>query len=254
MAASKRKDRSPEEVVAEFNGARDGDVVFDPNERVNDDPEPDIDALEGRTVVGTVDDGTPAAPLISSNAPVVEANVLQALVVALQQIASGQVNSQRAATEALDMAARQQQPDNKFAPNISDYNPQGDRQFPRPKLKCEMFLPWEAEAESLTYEEIELLNLLEDGEYMIKRNDGAKVKVVVKLKMNTNGTPDVLMMNSEAAFNDENHWMMPGLTIILRQILESRPHTRTAAQKIYTMDTRVVMVESGELAVSVGSR
>jgi len=243
---ARQKDRSPEEVAASFAGAKDGDVVFDPGA----DPEPDVDALAGRTTVGTVGMDDPPAP----QAPVTMENVLAALVVALQQIASGQVNSQKAATEALDMAARQQQPDNKFAPGISDYNPQGDREYPRPSLKCPMFLPWEAEQESLTFEEIELLNLLEDGEYTVKRNDGVKIGVTIKIKVNRNGTPDVLMMNSEAAFNEEHHWMMPGLTVILRQVLDSRPNTRIAAAKVLSMDMRVAMVASKELPVSVGAR
>lgn len=251
--ASKRRERSPDEVAADFVGARDGDVVFDPNETVNDDPEPDFDALAGRTTVGTVGDDAPMIPP-SPAVSLTESGVLQALVAALQQIASGQVNSQRAATEALDMSARMQQPDNKFSHGISAFNPQGDREYPRPTLKCAMFLPWEAEQESLTFEEIELLNLLEEGEYIIRRNDGVKIQVTVKIKMNMNGTPDTLFMNSEAAFTDETHWMMPPLVSVLRQILDARPHTRKSASAVLTMDTRASMIVAKELPVSVGVR
>lgn len=253
--AARRKDRSSEEVAAGFMG-NDGDEIIIPG--VNDDPEPDYAALEGRTTVGTVEDdgvgGVLASLPASPMTPATESAVLSALVSALEKIASGQVNSQRAATEALDMSARLQQPDNKLSPGVSSFNPQGDREYPRPALKCPMFLPWEAEQGSLTFEEIELLNLLEEGDYAVKRNDGTKLKVAVKIKMNMNGTPDTLFMNSEAAFNEENHWMMPSLVIILRQVLDANPNTRKAANEVMTMDERVEAVRSGELTVSVGAR
>lgn len=263
---AKRKDRTPEEIAIELGSdSSDGEVLYDPDVQVDDTPEPDHDAIAGRTTVGTVDTpgdvsyvGAPELPMSGLDAPAAVPatmeNVMTMLVAALQKIAEGQTNSQKAATEALDMAARQTQPDNKFGPAISDFNPQGDLHYPRPKLRCPMFLPWEAEAESLTFEEIELLNLLEDGEYLVRRNDGVKVKIIVKVKMNLNGTPDVLMMNSESAFNDENHWMMPGLTVILRQVLDAKVHTRKAAVQVMTMDERVAAVQSGELKASVGTR
>ena len=117
-----------------------------------------------------------------------------------------------------------------------------------------MLIPWEAEYDSSTYEEIELLNLLEEGEFIIKRNDGVKVRVDVKMQYNLNGKPSRIVLNSETAFNEENHWMMPPLTATLRQVLNARPHTKAAAAKVLTMDERVAMVEQGTLPVSVGQR
>ena len=263
---SKRRERTPEEVAASFvdstgglkDGLRDGDTVFDP---FAGDPEPDLAREAGLTTIGTVDmpgDPPPAAPAPAPTLPggssVTMETVLLALTRALEGIAAGQVNSQRAATEALDMAAKMQQPDNRTGPNISDFNPQGDSQHPRPKLRCPMFLPWEAEPESLTWEEIELLNLLREGEYAVRRNDGVKVRVTIRVKMNLNGTPDILLMNSESAFNDENSWMMPPLVDILRQILMSNPETKHAGASVMTMDERRAAVAARELPVSVGLR
>lgn len=173
---------------------------------------------------------------------------------ALAKVAAGQANAQVVAAKALDDAARQQQPDNRFAPMISELNPQGDLQHPRPKLKCPMFLPWEADWDSLSFEEIELLNLLEQGEYVIKTIDNRRVEVKVQIKMNYNGKPDRLLMNSEAAFNEENGWKMPALTSVLRQIAAHRPHTKLAASKVLSMDDRIEQVLSGQLPVSVGTR
>jgi hypothetical protein len=176
------------------------------------------------------------------------------LVDALKGVASGQANSQLAAAAALEQAARQQQPDNKMAPGISDFNPQGDLQFARPKLKCEMLIPWEAEAESLTVEEIELLNLLEEGTFTIRRNDMSKVEIKVQIRRNLNGEPDRLLMNSESGFNEEFHWIMPSMVSILRQVLGQRASTKIAAANVMTMDERLDRVRSGELRVSVGLR
>lgn len=246
-----KKGRSEEEVLAEFSG-----VTAPVNVNI---PVPDNEVGEANTrgaiTSGYVAVAAPAQiPGMAPGAPITMENIMLMMVDALAKIAAGQTNAQMVATQALDQAARQQQPDNRFAPGISVYNPQGDLQYPRPKLKCPMFIPWEAEEESATFEEIELLNLLESGDYSVKRNDETRVPVTVKISMNNNGKADRLLMNSETSFNDDNHWMMPGLTVILRQILATRPHTKLAAAKILTMDERMDMVMSGELPCSVGVR
>lgn len=181
-------------------------------------------------------------------------NIMLMLVDALRGVASGQANAQQVAAAALESAARQQQPDNKFAPLISVFNPQGDLQYPKPDLKCKMYLPWEAEKESLTWEEIELLNLLQAGEYTVKRNDGTKIMITVKIVRNLNGRPERLLMNSETGFNDDNHWLMPPLTTTLRNILDQNPETKQLAREILTMDERYDLVLEGKLPVSVGQR
>lgn len=280
-----KKERSPDEVAAEFASER---IESSLRQRV--DPEPDYAREAGLTRVGIVDPDAPQMPVLPSD-PSFEAiagevlgqapqaqqpptapqpvptpggsvavpqatleNIMIMLVDALGKIAAGQQNAAAAAAQALETAARQQQPDNKHSHLICDLNPQGDRQYARPPLKCKMFIPWEAEPESLTFEEIELLNLLEEGEFIIKRNDGVKVNVTVRMTHNLNGKPDRLLLNSETAFNEENHWMMPPLTSTLRQILATRPHTKKAALEVLTMEERYDMVASGELPVSVGVR
>lgn len=181
-------------------------------------------------------------------------DVMIMLASALKQISAGQVDSQRIAAKALESAQRQVQPDNRLGPDISVFNPQGEYSFPKPKLRCPMFIPWETENESCTWEEVELLNLLEAGEYVIKRNDKSKVGVIVRMIYDLNGKPSTLFMNSETAYTEESFARMPALTDTLRQILASRPHTRVAADKVITMDDRYSMVSRGELEVSVGVR
>jgi hypothetical protein len=94
------------------------------------------------------------------------AKVMAKMTALLEQLAAGQEVTAEAAREALEASRRQLPPSNATHPDVSPFNPLGDRDHPRPELVCRMFLPWEAERASLTWEEIELLNLLaEAGSY-----------------------------------------------------------------------------------------
>lgn len=182
------------------------------------------------------------------------AAIISALTTALNRIAEGQEDAKVVATEALEKARKQVQPDNKTAPGISVFNPQGDKDYARPSLKCKMFLPWQAEEVSLTWEEIELLNLLEPGEFAIRRNDGTKVRVTVQMTKTIDGKPDRLMLNAETGFDNLNHKLMPPLTDLLRQILKlGSSRQAKAAEKILTMEARETLVREGQLPISVGA-
>lgn len=244
----------PDDTVAKmFTGER--VAMPHPVIRDVDDDEVEIRRLEAELESDRLASDTVAGPVqVPDVGDMSMRDAMVMLAAALRDIASGQVNAQMVAAKALESAQRQVQPDNKQAPMLSVLNPQGELQFPKPKLKCRMDIPWECENESCTWEEVELLNLLEDGEYVIKRNDNSKVGVIVKLLKDLNGKPNRLFMNSEMAFTEESHWRMPPLTSILRQILAVRPHTAAAASKVLTMDQRYSMVENGELEVSVGMR
>jgi len=175
-----------------------------------------------------------------------------ALTKALESVASGQQDSREAAQHALEMARKQQQPDNITAPQISVYNPQGEKDYPRPKLKCRMFIPWEAREETLSWEEIELLNLLQEGEYKVRRNDGTYIKVTIRVATNMAGRVDKLLLNHETAYNNDNHWLMPPMVDMLRSLAPQMGQKDVAA-KILTMDERIALVEAGSLPVSVGA-
>lgn len=64
----------------------------------------------------------------------------------------------------------------------SPFNPRGEKDFPLPDLKCEMWMPFKVDnphVGGLDREEVELLNLLESGEFTIEMNDGSSQKVCV---------------------------------------------------------------------------
>lgn len=140
-----------------------------------------------------------------------------------------------------DMQRRTVMPENKFPPLVSAFNGRGDKDFPRPALKCPMLLPWPAEAESLTREEIDLLNLLVPGEYTIRRADRTPIKltVTVHLKLDSD-QPSQLLIHHDTAFNNDNHRLMPYDWI--RQMVVSHPHLKAKAIAVVTMDEEEALI------------
>jgi hypothetical protein len=79
----------------------------------------------------------------------------------------------------------------------SAFNPDGDRDHPRPKLKCHMYfgsapLGSPKEVTTLTHAEIVALNGLTPGHYRIRKMDGTRMVVEVKGQMNSNRQLDRL--------------------------------------------------------------
>lgn len=166
--------------------------------------------------------------------------LLAGMMETMKSLVQQQVVGNAGAAEAI---RKSQDPSNMFAPDMSVFNPRGERDFPRPQLKCRMFLPWEAERESLTREEIELLNLLEPGEFFIRRNDESRMMVDIKATINPNsGKFDRLLMNSETGFNNDYHWLVPPLRHMLRQILRQRPATAKAADAVMTTEREIELI------------
>ena len=86
------------------------------------------------------------------------------LIDAIKGNQTGRVEAE-AQIHALAMR-KQLRPDNEVHPDISVYNPLGERDHPRPPLKCPMFLgPYPLEEQTLLLKEITYLNQLEPGTY-----------------------------------------------------------------------------------------
>lgn len=139
-------------------------------------------------------------------------------------------------------------PMNKAHPQISVLNPQGDKDYPRPKLRFrKAFVPWESREDDFTYEECELLNLMEPGEYRIERNDGTTVTIDVKVvKNDITGKEEEIWFLSPFAYSAENRLLMPGFSKQMRQMLGEK------AKGILTMAERNQGVAEGRLPVSIG--
>lgn len=214
------------------------------DERAVDPPE--------RKVVLATDPSDPIARLASAMEKMAERQagpspmdptlvaLLSGMMETMKALVESNIRGNATNAEAL---RRSQDPSNPFAPDVSVFNPRGERDHPRPKLKCKMFLPWEAEWESLTREEIELLNLLETGEFFIKRNDESRIMMSVAGSVNpNNGRYDRLLMNSETALNNDYHQLMPPLRQWVRQILNQRPGTKVAASKVMSMEDEIDLI------------
>ncbi len=139
-------------------------------------------------------------------------------------------------------------PQNQSPPRISDLNPRGDKDYPRPDpIYDKLFLPWQAEKEDLTREELELINLIQPGEYSVRRHDGTEVKIDAKVVTNdVSGKPEQFWLISPMAFSSENRLLMPSLVETLRQMAGD------AAKDVMPMDEERRLVASGELGVSIG--
>lgn len=192
------------------------------------------------------------------------------MAMAMMQLAQAMQGMQKTQIDAANIIAGMQRttmaPENKFFPAISDFNLRGEKDFPRPQLRCEYFLPWPVKpsaSEELTREEVELLNLMVQGEHMVIRADRTRVKVICRIHTKLDSDePSRVVLNHETAFNNDYHRLMPYDWI--RQMVESNPKTRAAAKAVLTMDEEAALIvarkfNNGELAaegqqvVSVGS-
>jgi len=139
-------------------------------------------------------------------------------------------------------------PNNERPPLISTKNPQGDKDHPRPVLRFDkVFVPYEAEPSDFTFEELELLNLLTQGQYPVERVDGSVIALDVRVKQNDiTHRDEEIRLEHASAFNREHYRLMPGLAAMFRQMLGEK------ADHVLTMKERQALVDSEQLPVSVG--
>lgn len=172
-----------------------------------------------------------------------DSRAIELLTKAFDRMTAAQLEAGDRVAKATRVASR---PSNEVYPSISVFNLRGDKDFPRPQLKCKMHLPWEADWDNMTREEIELCNLLEPGDYMVKRNDGTKIKVSVRATYKLDSdVPDHILVNHETAFNNDYHRLMPYDWV--RQMVRSNPRTRALADMILTMEEEEELIKAGKL-------
>lgn len=182
---------------------------------------------------------------------------LLAILEAQQQSSAAQstmahATAKRLAPKSLDIGEISQ---------ISPFNPRGEREFPMPRLKCEMFAPWKMDPNShgQTREEVELLNMLEPGDYTITMNDDSTLAIcIVGTRNHATGKLERLEFKRKndqglpegSPFNNDNKQQFRSLAIILREILGDK------AEDVLTMKqekARIALPTSDpkHLAVSV---
>lgn len=251
-----RKERTQDEVANEFMEGRSPIPDFvEPDlrssQQFDDEPEPAApvqtvqqgDILERLTVALEALAGRQAAGPSNEMA-----QMMALLTKAVERITEAQSENVRA------IARTQHRASNEVVPFRTVLNPRGQRDFPKPTLKCEMFIPWSADPDSMTREEIELCNLLQSGEYIIKKTDGSRAKVEVKITYALDEvTPSRLILASETAFNNDNKNWIPPLTDLLRAILRQHkdPSIVRAAAEVLSMEEEEALIATKQLEVSV---
>ena len=91
--------------------------------------------------------------------------------------------------DALAQAFKQaNQRENPAAPMVSVFNPKGERDHPRPALRCKTFqngIPMDHD--TLTWEEIEALNALPAGSFKVSKSNGQRITFDVKITRGLDG-------------------------------------------------------------------
>ncbi len=215
-----------------------------------DKPLPD-DELDTPTILDRLTTAIEALAKRQDVAPDADlSGIMDRLSTALERVSEAQVEGAKLIASETRRAHR---PSNEVVPQISVYNRRGEKDFPKPPLKCLMMLPWLAEWESLTREEIQLLNLLEPGEYRMRRIDNSVVMVHIEVTMNYDGTkPSRLLLNHDTAFNNDNFRLVPPLNDFLRSLLKQHPSAiAEAARQVMSDEEEAMLIEMGDLSVSV---
>jgi hypothetical protein len=109
----------------------------------------------------------------------------------LQMLIEGAKQPSNAGMTAKDLAeafSATQKRENPSAPMVSTYNPKGENIVPRPTLRAKTLQNGvELGADTLTWEEIEALNVLPPGEFMVAKANGTRIKFTVNIVTGMDG-------------------------------------------------------------------
>jgi len=173
------------------------------------------------------------------------AHVLDRLARISEQQAEQQASNHLLQREQLKQTRRKS---NQAAPLASVFNPRGEKDFPMPKLKCEVLMPFpqRVELHGLDREEVELMNVLIDDVrtkvlnkeapvYSVDLNDGSAVQLCIEPVFNRTtqqlerirwcGPTDPDTRMPTPFFTTENRQQFRPLRNILRDML---PEEKTA--------------------------
>jgi hypothetical protein len=219
-------------------------------------PKPD-QALE-QAMLGTAPAVTPEpAPAPAAIDPAVIA-LAQMLLQGQRENTQALIDAQAASSAAAMRTAMR--PENTDPPLMSAYNPRGDRDFPRPTLQCDFVMGTADMAPAqLEYEEIELLNQLTPGHYLITKSDNSQVTVsVVPTYDSASGT--ITKMTLVGPFGnkhrpeEKDNW--PPLKVWLAEALGVPVPVRqetTPRRKTGRIDTPLLAAPRGANGIITGS-
>lgn len=187
-------------------------------------------------------------------------NTQDRLAEALTRLSETTLASAKIQSEATDRVAKEtkraHRPSNDVTPMKSLFNRRGVllEDYQKPLLKCTMIVPWLLENDSCTREEVELFNLLEPGEYRIKRNDRSFITVVVSVEYKADQeTLSRLVLTHPTGYNNDNFRLMPANPDWLRYVLKQHKSdiTRALADAVLSDEEEEALIDAKQLAVSV---
>lgn len=156
----------------------------------------------------------------------------QMLASALAQSGTEQAKVLREALTGAAEMAREPIPEIKVHPNISAFNPEGERDHPNPGLKCEMFQGVYDDQQKIapafeyiqtTRAEQVALNAVEPGVYRVSRFDGTRGDLIVEGRRDADGTLSRMVFAFPHGWlAKDQHMYLPGPLEIARQIQEQR--------------------------------
>ncbi len=160
-------------------------------------------------------------PALDANAMAVVAAFAQQLLAGQQALTADNLKAQADAYAASMKTAMK--PENQDPPLMSDFNPAGDRDHPRPELPYPFTMNGaELPKELLTVEEITLLLQIEQGAYRVTKTDDSQV-IVRFIPTRDSATNAITKMNIVSKFGnkrnpqDKDNW--PPLRVWLAECL-----------------------------------
>lgn len=96
--------------------------------------------------------------------------------------------------------------ENAFPPDFSAFNPKGERDNPRPELRCKMiWVGFKLAKEALTVEEINLLNQAQPGDYRVEKADGRTIPFTIGGKADHAGRLEMLTFHFPCKSTEDRH-------------------------------------------------
>ena len=158
-------------------------------------------------------------------------------------------------------------PSNKRAPEISVFNPQGQKDYPMPDLAFDVLAPWpmmKGRYHPLTIEEVRLMNMVKPGDVIIELTDDTTVhcSIIATKNMTSGKIERIAFMGARdpdtngysTLFSKERRHLMPSMLKFLKQVLDQQGADYSGVPTIAQIAQRIALpVDHPEhLPVSVG--
>lgn len=148
---------------------------------------------------------------------------------------------QRVADANAQANKRALRPENEQHPGISVFSyPEGDQAHPKPDLKAKVFwVGYPLEKDTLTPEEVALVNELEPGTYTFTRTDNSVAQVVIEAKYDAAGQVARLEVTFPA--KGDAHKLLPPMVVMLRAMLGKPSREEELTRKVRELESKLAV-------------